>query len=231
MRKSLLLLSAGLMLATAPSALADAPKTRAVLSLASHDRVKIGTDDVAFVKDTPGMPTWLSSLFELYAKGRDVGGLSHDRPWGAVVQGEDTLSGYGFVPVKDLDLLRDELSSYIQDVTDEGDGIYKVVGAEAGKQLFARERNGWLFVSDRAEVLRDVCSDPATLLDGQDARYDVAVRVSIKAIPEAEGRKILEDLDTTLGVAIRKKTSDRLVDLLGKVARDLDEVTLGWSRH
>ncbi len=165
MLKNGLLLAAGLILIASAPALADGPKPRAVLSMSSYDQVKMATDDVAFVKDAPEMPTWLSSFFELYARGPDVEGLCHERPWGAVIQGTNKLHGYAFVPVTDVDALRHELALYISTVSDLGNGVYKVVGTETGKQLYAREANGWLFVSGHAEVLENVCIDPATLID------------------------------------------------------------------
>lgn len=231
MRKSVLLVPAVLLLGAAAPALADGPKPQAILSLASHDKVKMAADEIAFVKDTPGLPTWFSSFVELYAQGRDVAGLAKDRPWGVVVQETEKLSGYAFVPVADLQALRDELSSYIGSVSDEGNGVYKVVGTEEGKQLYAREANGWLFVSDRAEVLATVCTDPATLVEGLDRTYDVAVRLVLRNVPEAQGKALLRELDRALGATLRKATSEKAVEALGQAAFELDEVTLGWSKR
>jgi len=231
MLRSVLLLSAGLFLAATVPVLADGPKPRVVLSMSSYDKVKMETEDVAFVKDAPELPVWLSSFIELYARGRDIYGLSHDRSWGAVVQGTDKLDGYAFVPVTDTSELQSELASYISSTSDLGNGIYKVVGTDAGKQLYAREADGWLFVSDRAEVLESVCNDPATLLEGMDKTYDVAVRLVLKNVPEKQGHQFLDDLDKCVGATLRKRTSEGTVELLGKAAFDLDEVTLGWSKR
>lgn len=231
MFKNALVLAAGLLVTGSMSAMAENPKPRVVLSMASYDKVKMATDDVAFVKDAPELPAWLSSFFELYARGRDVAGLCHERPWGALIQGTDKLSGYAFVPVTDVEELQNELASYIKSVSDQGNGIYKVVGTEEGKQLYAKEANGWLFVSARAEVLETVCNDPVKLIDGMDKTYDVAVRLVLKNVPAERGRKILENLDKALGAGLRKSTSDKTVELLGKAAFELDEIVLGWSKR
>ena len=231
MLKNALLLSAGLLVTVSVPTLAESPKPRVILSMASYDQVKMATDDVAFVKDTPGMPTWLGSFFALYAQGRDVAGLCHKRPWGAVLQGTDKLSAYAFVPVTDVEQLRTELASHIKSVTDVGNGVYKVEGVEEGKQIYARVANGWVFASDRAEALENVCSDPVKLIDGMDQTYDVALRLAIKNIPAEQGRKILDHLDKLLGERLRKRMSPGMVELLGKAAFELDEVTFGWSKR
>jgi hypothetical protein len=175
------------------------------------------------------MPTWMSSMFRLYAEGRDVYALDKSRPWGAVVNGGDKLTAYGFLPARDAESLSWELDEFIDSVSDVGSGIHKVVGTEAGKTLYAKEQNGWLFVADCETCLENVPADPTALLDGMDKEYDVAVRLLLKNVPADDGDKILAELDKTIGPTLRKMTSDKTVEILGKAAFALDEVTLGWG--
>jgi hypothetical protein len=231
MRKGILLLSAGMVLSTTMATLADDSKPRAILSLASQDKVKMATEEVSCIKEAPGAPTWMSSFFELYARGGEVSGLSSNRPWGIVLEGTEEFTGYAFVPVTDVEDLRYDLEQYISSTIDEGNGIYKVVGAQPGKELYARESGGWLFVSDCVKVLENVGGDPSRMIEGMDKTYDVAVRLALKSLPAKQGRQVLDGLDKTVGATLRKATSNRAVELLGEAAMKLEEVTIGWGKH
>jgi len=202
-----------------------------VLSLASYEDAVDAVESVGFVAAAPEMPAWLSSLFRLYSEGKEVGGLDHSRPWGAVIREGDKLSAFGFVPVKDAEFLAWELNEFIDSRTDVGGGIVKVVGTEPGKTLYAMESNGWLFVSDCQECLQAMPYDPVRLLGGMDKQYDVAVRLQAKDISRESGDKLLAEIDEKLGPGLRKIASEQTLGILAKAAHGLHQVTLGWTAH
>jgi len=224
-------LALGLCLAMALPVLAESPKPLVILSMSGYEASECDPEAVGFVGEAPEMPVWLESMFRLYANGRDSQGLDDSRPWGAVIQHGSGLSAYGFVPVKDAETLSWELSEYIQSQTEVGDGIYQVVGTEPGKMLYAKVTDKWIFASDCAETLESTPADPAKLLDGMNKQYDVAVRVVLKNIPSDAGEEILAKLDETLGPTLRGLSCDKTVEILGKMAVALDEVTFGWSKR
>lgn len=231
MRKTLFLVAAASFMASATPLFARDHKPLAVLSLSSYDAAKTATDSIGCVKAAQKLPTWLSSLLSLYAQGQEVSGLDKSRPWGAVVQHGERVSSYGFLPITSLESLAAELSSYISSTTELGDGIYHVIGTESGKELYAKQSGDWLFVSDSAEGLAHVPADPSSLLDGLDKKFEIGVRLALKNVPARIGNEILAQLDKAVGAALRQKTSDEDVELLGKVAFALDEVTLGWAKR
>jgi hypothetical protein len=226
------LVVAGLCLAVVAPALAESPKPLAVLSLASYDDARFNVESVGFVAESPEMPTSLSSLIRLYAQGRELTSLDASKPWGAVIQLADgKLSAYGFAPVTDPESLAWDLDEYIDSTTEVGDGVYKVVGTEPGKQLYAKVVDGWIFAADCPEALDSVPADPATLLEGANKKYDVAVRLVLKNVPADAGKEILAKLDETVGPTLRAMSCGKTVEILGKMAWHLDEVTLGWSKR
>ena len=236
MRKSLsLVMIAGLLLAisgfAAPSAMAAGPKPLVVLSLSSHSDVVGQIEALNEVAEAPEMPAWLSSTLKLFAGGRDLRGLDKSRPWGAVIQLDDKLSAYAFVPVADLEELSWELDAYIQSTTDLGGGMYEVVGTEGNKKLYTKQSGGWLFVSDDADTLDTVSENPCKLLGGLDKQYDVAVRFELGNVPAEHGKKILAKLDEKVGPTLRRMASQRTVGILGDAAFALQHVTLGWWQH
>jgi len=218
-------------LAFPPAAEAKSPQPLVVLSLSSYDDVAGEIESIAKLAEAPEMPTWLSGMLKLYGEGKEAGGLDKSRPWGAVIQLGDGLSAYGFFPVTDPETLSWELGDYIRDVEDVGDGIYKVIGEEEGKQLYALPSNGWLFIADCPDVLATVPSDPAKLLRGLNTQYDAALRFELKNVPADHGKKLLAFLDKKLGAALRKGASEQTMEIIGGAAYALDQVTLGWSEH
>jgi len=225
----MLSLTAGLVLTLAASVSAQCSKPLAILSLSSYDSAKFDVHDVEMVKNVPQMPTWLSSMFALYAEGREAKGLDHSRPWGAVVQLGSNLSAYAFVPVTNAELLAQELKDHISSQKDVGNGVYEVQGKEAGIQLYAKEAKGWIFVSDSQETLTTVPENPTLQLDGMDKKYDVALRIQAKNVSEGEKTAALGALDKMVGPMIRQFTTEQGIQILGQVLTSLDEITFGWS--
>ncbi len=224
-------LLAGFCLTLTNSALAGPPKSLVVLSLSSYDQAKSAPSSVGFVGKSPEMPTWLAGLFQLYSEGKPLAGLDHARPWGAVIQIEDGLSAYAFVPVTDAETLLSELYEHVARTEDIGGGMYRVVGTDSSQQLYAKPVGNWLFVAQSAKCLANVPAQPAELLDGLNQKYDVAVRLTASNIPAERGQKILAQLDKTLGPALRQASSEATVKILGQAAASMDDVTVGWSRH
>jgi hypothetical protein len=218
-------------LATARTAVAESPKPLVVLSLSSYNALVGESAPVGKVADVKGMPTWLAATLKLYGEGRDLDSLDPTRPWGAVVQREGELSAYAFAPVKDAEQLAWDLDEFIESPSDVGEGVYEIVAREGGKKLYTTESAGWVFVSDKAETLHNLPDDPAKLLGGLNKQYDVALQFELHNVPAENGKKMLARLDEHMGEAARRITSDQTVEMLGKILFELDQVTLGWTRH
>ena len=123
------------------------------------------------------------------------------------------------MPVRDAEGLRWDLDSYIEETEEVGDGIYRVTGTESGKQLYARLSSDWIYVADNQADLADVASDPAALLGGLDKKYDAALCVETRNIPEKEGRAIINLLGEKFGSVIREHVSDHALNFLGEALR------------
>jgi hypothetical protein len=223
-------LAASVLIAVTSTAQAAQPLV--VLSLTSANDVVGDVAELTEVAKVKELPTWLASMLRLYAEGNDLSGLDRSQPWGAVAQFDsDGISGFGFVPVTDAEQLSWGLDAEIRRVEDVGGGVIKVIGTEAGKELYATEAGGWLFVSDDESTLANLPADPAKLLGGLDKQYDVAVRFELKNIPEEEGSDLLSLLDEKLGSSIREHVSNDTYQLIGEAAKVVDDLTLGRTRH
>lgn len=223
-------LAASLLMAVTSTA--HAAKPLVVLSLTSANDIAGDVTELSAIAKAKELPTWLASMLRLYAEGNNLNGIDRSRPWGAVAQYQgDDISGFGFVPVTDAEQLSRALESEIRHIEDVGGGVTRVVGTAAGKELYAKEAGGYLFVSDDAATLSNVPSNPAKLLGGVDKQYDVAVRFDLKNVPQKEGGEVLSFLDEKLGPTIREHVSSETYELIGEAAQRIDDLTLGHTRH
>ncbi len=219
-----------LLFTTAGQVLA-AEKPLVVLSLTSHDDVLCNVGEIGAVAEAREMPTWLGSMMKLFAEGEGANGLDATRPWGAVIQLDDDLSAFGFVPITDAESLSWELYSFIKESIELGNDTYEIVGVEPGQKLYAKDCGDWLFVSDCQQTLGSVPADPTKLLGKLNQQYDVAVRFELKNVPATEGEKIIGLLDQKLGSILRNHFSEATMNILGNALNVLDQTTFGWSSH
>ncbi len=210
---------------------AAGPKPIVVLSLTAQQDLQGDTGGIGELAKVSDLPTWLASMLKLFAEGQGARGLDATRPWGVVIQLGGGLSAYGFVPVTDPEGLRSDLGSYIKETEQVGDRIYRVIGTESGKQVYVRLRGDWIYVADNQADLANVASNPAALLGGLEKKYDAALCVETKNIPEKEGRAIINLLGEKLGSVIREHASDQAVNFLGEALFASEQVVMGWKAH
>lgn len=217
------------------SALADSPKPLVVMSMSSYNTLVDDPGSIAPVAKMDKMPTWMESMIKLFAEGKQVWGLDKTKPWGAVIQLKDgKLSAYGFVPVSDPETLQSELSDHIASTVEWGYGVYKVEGTEGGKTLYAKPTDsGYIIVSNKSDTLDDVPDNPAKLLEGMDKQYDFAIRINTCNIPAEHGRKLLDKIGEELNdrFGLYSLVPETTLKVLEGAAWELDQITLGWTKH
>ena len=152
-------------------------------------------------------------------------------PWGIVLQLGDGLSAYAFIPVRDAEYLLWDIEEFIDETEEVGWETYRVTGTEPGKQLYAKVTGSWVYVADSREDLSDVAADPVALLGGLDKRYDSALCVETKNIPEQAGREIIDLLGDKLGGVIREHASEDALNFLGEALYASEQVIMGWKQH
>ena len=213
----------------APTVLADKPI--AVLSMTSHDNLQGDTEGMGELAKISDVPTWLASTLKLYDEGKGLSGIDAKRPWGIVLQLGDGLSAYAFIPVRDAEYLLWDIEEFIDETEEVGWETYRVTGTEPGKQLYAKVTGSWVYVADSREDLSDVAADPVALLGGLDKRYDSALCVETKNIPEQAGREIIDLLGDKLGGVIREHASEDALNFLGEALYASEQVIMGWKQH
>lgn len=225
---------------------ADAPakvKTVAVLSVASYNELLADVGLIGKLTDNPDLPKGLEVLLNLVTRSRGLAGMDKSRPGGLVVQTDgQTLRGYGFVPVSDLDALLEVLEPAVGKPAEAGDGLLRIKGKGGGKPVFIREGHGWAFFADHKEWLATVPDDPASLLDGLGERYDLAVRFYAANVPEKHRRQLIAQIkegaareakrrahESEEQFALRSKIEDEMLQSVLTLIDDVEQITLGFS--
>lgn len=179
----------------------------------------------------------------LLSRVNDLKGIDRSKPFGLMVY----LNGLnptlvGFLPVSNVDDLQKTLS--LGPVTAkkvEGkDDRYELTGGR--RTLYVRFKNGFGFVADNSDVVEREFPDPAVVTRSLTARYDLAVRLNLDAIPESS-RKILlsllrgnieaqlqqRDNEPAGEYRVRKASGMSNLQLLEQLLSHGRYVTLGWD--
>jgi hypothetical protein len=151
----------------------------------------------------PKLAEGLEALLKLATGGRGLDGLDKDRPWGAVIrldadrfsEGERRLnrllSGYLFVPVRDLGALLEALRPFVGEVEETGDGGLELTKGRVPAGV--RRVGGWAFVGPHNSgpgapsslLPADSTDEPAQILRGLNEQY--AVEPAFAVFPTSPG--------------------------------------------
>jgi len=198
-------------------------------------------DDLNFVGGLSGNPQLGAALemsLRLLTGGRELATLDKSKPWGAVLLTDgQQFTVQGFLPLGDIDQLRQVLEPLEVDVEEPGEG--RLVVSIEGQRLHLRPQEGWVFVGNVAEALDRLPDDPVALLEGLHKSYNLAVRVHVQNIPELYREYFLGALQMGIQAgaapaesepaAARNEIAQKAFQQLKESVADLDSVQLGLN--
>ncbi len=221
--------------------LAQGPTPIAVVSISGYDELRGDLEMIGKLGGTPELAKMVEGFITLGTGGRGLAGLDKAKPLGAVVyvDGED-FPVIGFVPVTNLKSLLGALAGLVGEAKAAGDGVYEIAAGET--PLYVKEKGGWAFIAQEKELLDKAPADPMKLLAGLEKTYDLAVRISVKDIPEhvrtmaagllqmgAQGALEQQPGETDEQHQLRVKLAQRSLDQAVKEINDLDTVIVGLN--
>jgi hypothetical protein len=166
--------------------------------------------------------------------------LDTTRPWGAAfLGGKPTPVSYVFLPVADIKPLVELVQGQLCCTVNVNHGVYQVpVDRDS---FYAVQKPHWGFIANSPQELENVAADPETLLGDLPGRYDLAIRASLRELPEEYRRPLprwlrpdeIDDLLLGWNVDCPTKTSYLDLELRAqtgtKLAGHLVEVKPGRS--
>ena len=248
MKKTVLsVLSVALLLGLSgpPSARADSPKKMKpviVVSLAGYDEMIGDIELIGKLSDRPQLANWTEGILKVFTNNQGLAGLDKKRPCGAVLQTDGKrFSGYAFVPVTDGKKLLAAVKPLLLKVEDLPGGGLKIQTWRR-THFVKQNKAGWVIICDKPEGLKLAPADPGKLLAGLTGKYDLAVRINARNVPQKHRDKFLakmkegakRDLKRRPGedeqhYAVRKIIGKCISKSIIAAAGDLEQVTLGWS--
>jgi hypothetical protein len=168
-----------LLLAPLTSAVAQALKPVAVVSIAS---IKEDLADVGYVTRAAGMADY-GDTAKFFASALSAG-LNKERPLGLyVLPKAGNFHAVAFIPLEPngLDTILKVHKEQLGERRDAGNGIIEIGNT---KTAFVKEHNGWAFIAENKEYLTAVPPDPVALLGDLPQKYNVAAKLFVQNIPE-----------------------------------------------
>ena len=217
-----------------PVAQAQTMKPVAVVAVNSLDNLFL---DANFLGGLAGQPE-IAAQYQPMLKGFTPG-LDHTKPIGLIVHSDGAaLSGALCIPVTDLKPLLAFLKNF--GVTHEvgPNGLFQI--SAQGQTLFAKEANGWAYLSMMPQMLENVPANPGETFGALTQDYDLGIRAYVQNIPEAykqlalsqvqmgmEGGMNKLDSETDAEFEARKAMTKVQVDQIQQAVEDLDQLTFG----
>ncbi len=224
----------GLLLVALPSIATaqDAPKPAVVISLGSVDQL---LGNIGYLTRVAGSPE-VGAIVTIMS-GQYIEGLDTKQPAGAYLTFAPQPSGVVFLAVSDFATVTKKIEEAVGELEDVGDGVKKL---QLQREVFLREKDGWVFASDQRTNLDNVPADPKLMLEGLYETYDVAIRANVQSVP-AELRDMLlseikEGFDRTVASEqddekrrAQQEIGGRVIDKIVRYAAETDQLTFGWG--
>lgn len=174
------------------------------LAVIAFNNVNNLLDDANFIGLLAGKPGVADQVRPIIGM---LVGLDTDQPIGLIVQTDGIApSGVLCLPVKDLKTLLDGVGMFGITREDGPDGTIQI-GAQ-GQTLFAREANGWAYLSMMPQMLDNLPANPGEILNTLTKDYDIAIRVNVQNIPEAYKQMALSQIQAGMEQAMQRRESE-----------------------
>jgi len=213
-------------------------KTVAMVTLGGYDAL---VEDINFVGSLVGQPQMsmgMEQMLAMFTQDRGLAGLDKSRPIGLLVQSDGmTFLGALCIPVTSLPELLDVLQAFELSSDDQGDGVFQL--EYQNQPFFAKEKNGWAFISPMKEMIENLPDDPGQDFSTLTSQYDLGVQINVQNVPEPIRQMAVEKVkDLTAGqhrhpgesdeaFEQRKEITKSQMDQFQRAIDEIAELTVG----
>jgi len=225
--------------AVAQSAGESEPKPMVLVALSGYDALMEDIDFIGSMGGEEGLAQNVEQMLMLFTQNKGLAGLEKDKPLGLIVQSDGmNISGALCIPVTSLEELTTTLAPFGVTTEDQGEGITEITAS--GQTLFARESNGWAFLSMMPQMLENLPEDPEQLFGAMTKEYDLGVQVHVQNIPEPFRQMAIQQLQKGMEGGMqqlpdesdekfeaRKEMAAVQIDQLKQAINEVNELTVG----
>ncbi len=223
--------------------LSTAAELKPVVAVSFSGYSELMADVEAFGKlsGRPELSKTLEGMLAMVTQGQGLTGLDQKQPLGAVIlsDGSEEFTTYGFVPVSDLKQLMGLMKNPMTNEAPKVDnGVYEIpLGMES---IYVTQKGKWAYVAQKKETFQTVADDPTALLGDLPKKYLLAVRATVKNIPEPVRQKGIAGIQMLMQMAMMRTPGEsdaqyatrtammkQNIDQIEILSKELDEVMLG----
>ncbi len=225
-------------------AAAEDIKPVVTVSFAGYEEVRANLEAIGKLGGNPKWAEGLEGMLAMMTQGQGLATLDKKAPWGAFVQlsedGEPKV--LGFVPVADLKKFMEIVkNSPVGGGISESDGVFEFANPSGEPIYLAQRGKVAAIVKDKAD-LEGFPADPEKLLGDLPQKYLIAVRASVKNVPETLRDKALgfltmmsqattqrEEDETDEQFALREKTAKQSMEQMAMFFKETEQILLGLN--
>jgi hypothetical protein len=210
--------------------LSRAAELKPVVAVSFSGYSELMADIQAFGKlsGRPELDKLLEGMLAMVTQGKGLVGLDQKQPLGAVIlsDGSEDLTIYGFLPVSDLNQLMELMKNPMTGESPKAeDGVYEIpAGPES---VYVKQQGKWAYIVQKKETFAAVSNDPAALLGDLPKKYLLAVRATVKNIPDSLKQKGLDFLPMVMQGSTQPEMMKQNIEQMETLSKELDEVMLG----
>ncbi len=188
-----------------PAVAAEPMKPMAVVAFAGIDRFEASLAVMAQASSLASFPDAVHRLLQQKTQVASLQGLDPQRPWGAVLQTDGLLMvPLVFVPIQDSAAVLRSLAPWWGEAKQLPDQIYQV--GEGTWTGFVKFDAGWMYVGQRREALARL-PEPEKLVESLCPRFDGAVQLHFRNVPEVFGTMAIDHVRLALGDRLTRDES------------------------
>jgi hypothetical protein len=223
---AVLVLSA-MSLALPLSAAADL-KPVVTVSFSGYSELKADVEAIGKLSGRPELAQMLEGMLAMVTQGKGLAGLDREQPLGAVLlnDGGEEFTAYAFLPISDLAPWMELMKNPATGESPKAEnGVYEIqLGPE---NVYVTQKGKWAYMAQKKETFAAVSNDPASLLGDMPKKYLLAVRASVKNIPDSLKQQWLAVLPMLAQASMQPDMMKQNIEQIETLSKELDEVMLG----
>jgi len=214
----------------------DEPKPVAIVAINSIDNFLEDADFVGSLGGIPDVAEKAKPQIAAFTQGLDT-----SKPMGLVVNmGAMGPGGAICLPAIDLKQMLAIYAVFGVTVEEQADGGLEI--SAQGQTVYARQADGWAFISMVPEMLKNLPKDPGKIIGELTKDYDIGVQLNVQNIPSQIREMAITQFKVGMDAGMqpkagesdqqfetRKEIADAQFAQLERLVNELDEVTVGLA--
>jgi hypothetical protein len=212
-----------------PVSSAAEQKPVVTVSFAGYSELKADVEAIGKLSGRPELAQLMEAMLAMVTQGKGLAGLDKDRAIGAVLlnDGSEEFTGYAFMPIADLAPYVELMKAAMGDSVKAVDGVYEI--PIRSETMYLTQKGKWTYIAQKKETLASVSNDPASMLGDLPKRYLLAVRASVKNVPDALKQQYMGLVQMMTQGTQQPDAMKANIEQIQTMSKELDEVLLGLA--